>query len=58
MKVPGFKKPADEIIKSKAMIAGIGLVAFGGYMIYTGSQEFGYAMLLNGFGYLGIRDAQ
>ncbi len=58
MKIPGFKMPAGDIIVSKAMLAGLGLVAFGAYLIYAGSQEFGYAMLLNGLGYLGVRDAQ
>lgn len=57
MKIPGFQSSSKEIITSKAMLAGIGLVAFGAYLIYKGSQEFGYAMLLNGFGYLGVRDA-
>ncbi len=56
MKLPGFKTDLKEMIVSKAMLAGIGLVGFGAYLIYAGSQEFGYAMLLNGFGYLGIRD--
>ena len=56
MKLPGFKTDLGDMVLSKAMIAGMGLVGFGGYLIYAGSQEFGYAMLLNGFGYLGIRD--
>ena len=58
MKIPGFKMPIGDIIVSKGMLAGIALVGFGGYLIYSGSQDFGYMMLLNGFGYLGIRDAQ
>jgi hypothetical protein len=58
MKVLGFNTPAEKMVKSKAMLAGIGLVAFGGYLMYQGNNEFGYAMVLNGFGYLGIRDAQ
>ena len=52
-----IKMPVKDQIKSKAMIAGYGLVIFGGYLIYSGSQEFGYAMLLNGLGYIGVRDA-
>jgi len=58
MNIPGFKMPVGDIIVSKAMLAGLGLVGFGAYLIYAGSQEFGYAMLLNGLGYLGVRDAQ
>ena len=45
-------------VKSKGMWAGYGLVVFGAYLIYSGSQDFGYAMLLNGLGFLGIRDAK
>jgi len=56
MKIVGFKTELKDMVLSKAMLAGIGLVGFGAYLIYAGSQEFGYAMLLNGFGYLGIRD--
>jgi len=56
IKIPGFKTDAKGMVTSKAMLAGIGLVVFGSYLIYKGSQEFGYAMVLNGFGYLGIRD--
>jgi len=56
MKIPGFKTDLGDMVLSKAMLAGIGLVGFGAYLIYVGSQESGYAMLLNGFGYLGIRD--
>lgn len=58
MKVPGFKTDAKGIVTSKAMLAGIGLVAGGAYLIKEGNLEFGYAMVLNGFGYMGIRDAQ
>ena len=58
MNIPGFKTDAKGIVTSKAMWAGIGLVIFGGYLMYKGNQEFGYAMILNGFGYLGVRDAQ
>lgn len=57
MKVIGFNKDAKEIITSKAMLAGLGLVGLGVYLIYIGSQEFGLGVILNGFGYLGIRDA-
>jgi len=48
---------AKEQVKSKGMIAGYGLIVFGGYLIYSGSQDFGYAMILNGFGMIGIRDS-
>jgi hypothetical protein len=57
MKIPGFKTPAEEMATSKTMLAGFGLIGFGAYLIYSGSQEFGYAMLLNGFGYIGVKDA-
>ncbi len=57
MKIPFFQSTVKEIITSKAMLAGLGLVALGAYLIFKGSEQFGYAMLLNGFGYLGIRDA-
>lgn len=53
-----IKMPVNKQIKSKGMLAGYGLIAFGGYLIYTGSQEFGYAMLLNGLGLIGVRDAK
>jgi len=53
-----FNRPVNEVLKSKGMIAGLGLVGFGAYLIYKGNQDFGYAMLLNGLGILGIRDAQ
>lgn len=52
-----IKMPVKDQVKSKGMIAGYGLIAFGGYLIYSGSHDFGYAMLLNGFGMIGIRDA-
>lgn len=56
MNIPGFRTSAEDMATSKAMLAGIGLVGFGAYLVYNGSQEFGYAMLLNGLGYLGVRD--
>lgn len=58
MKVPFFKMTAKEIAKSKAMLSGIGLIILGGYMIKQGMTEFGYGVILNGFGYIGIRDAK
>ena len=56
MKVIGFKTELKDMVVSKGMIAGFGLIGFGAYLIYSGSQDFGYVMLLNGLGYLGIRD--
>ena len=56
MKIPGFKTDLGDMVISKGMIAGGGLVAFGVYLILKDSQDFGYAMLLNGFGLMGIRD--
>ncbi len=58
MKVPMFKMSAKEIATSKAMVAGFGLIGLGVYMITQGMQEFGYGVILNGFGYIGIRDAK
>lgn len=55
MKLPLFKTPLEKIILSKGMIAGIGLVALGIYVMQT-NTEFGYGILLNGMAVLGIRD--
>ena len=58
MKVPMFNLSGKEMAKSKAMLAGIGLIILGGYLIKQGNPELGYGIILNGFGYMGIRDAQ
>jgi len=58
MKIIGFKTDLGDMVISKGFIAGAGLVGFGIYLIVKDSQDFGYAMLLNGFGLMGIRDAQ
>lgn len=56
MNIPGFKMPVGDIIVSKAMIAGVGSVGFGVYLILKGSQDFGWGAVLYGFSVLGIRD--
>ena len=56
MKIPLFNTPLEKIVFSKGMVAGFGLVALGGYIMNTGNQEFGFAIILNGLGLLGIRD--
>ena len=58
MKLPGFKMPAEKIIVSKGMIAGLGLIGFGIYQIVEGSQDFGFGMMMAGFGFMGIRDSK
>lgn len=58
MNIPGFKMPAEKIVVSKGMLAGIGCIVFGGYLILKNHHEFGWAMCLYGFSVLGIRDAQ
>jgi len=55
MKLPLFNTPLEKIIVSKGMIAGIGLVVLGIYVMQSNS-EFGYGILLNGLAVLGIRD--
>ncbi len=57
MKIPMFNKTVGEMLQSKAMISGIGLVALGGYMISQGNNEFGIGIIMNGLGIMGIRDA-
>ncbi len=56
MKVLLFNTPIEKILISKGMIAGLGLLVLGGYIMSTGNQEFGFAIILNGLGLLGIRD--
>lgn len=58
MNIPFFKMSAADQAKSKAMIAGWGCIGFGTYLILTGSQDFGWGVILYGFSVLGIRDAQ
>ncbi len=55
MKIPLFNTPLEKIIVSKGMIAGIGLLALGVYVMQT-NPEFGYGIILNGLAILGIRD--
>ena len=57
MNIPFFKMTAEEQATSKGMLAGWGCVAFGGYLMLNGSQEFGWGAMLYGFSVLGIRDA-
>ena len=52
-----FKKTINEILQSKAMLAGIGLIGLGGYMISQGDNQFGFGIIMNGLGIMGIRDA-
>jgi len=56
MKIPLFNTPIEKMVISKGMIAGFGLIALGGYVMSGGNQEFGFAIILNGLGLLGIRD--
>jgi len=56
MKIPLFNTPIEKMVISKGMLAGFGLLILGGYIMSTGSQEFGFAIILNGLGLLGIRD--
>lgn len=55
MKIPLFNTPIEKIVFSKGMIAGFGLIALGGYIMTGGNQEFGFAIILNDLGLLGIR---
>ncbi len=55
MKIPLFNTPLEKIIISKGMIAGIGLIVLGIYVMRSNS-EFGYGIILNGLAVLGIRD--
>ena len=55
MKIPLFNTPLEKIVVSKGMLAGIGLLALGVYVMQT-NQEFGYGIILNGLAILGIRD--
>lgn len=55
MKLPLFNTPLEKIVVSKGMIAGMGLVVLGIYVMQT-SPEFGYGIILNGLAVLGIRD--
>lgn len=56
MKLPLFNTPIEKIVISKGMVAGFGLIALGGYVMNGGNLEFGFAIILNGLGLLGIRD--
>jgi len=58
MKIPMFKMSLSDQAKSKAMLSGWGLVCLGGYLIYTGKPEIGIGVIMNGYGYLGVRDAK
>lgn len=56
MNIPLFNMPIEKMVVSKGMVAGLGLLALGGYIMVNGNQEFGFAIILNGLGLLGIRD--
>lgn len=58
MKIPMFATPLEKQALSKAFIAGWGLVCLGGYFIYTDQVEIGLGVIMNGLGYLGVRDKQ
>lgn len=48
-----------ESLGSKAMLAGYGLVCLGGYMMFAlNMNEFGLGVIMNGLGYIGVRDAK
>lgn len=54
-----MKTEISKQIKSKGFMAGYFLIGFGVYMaIMEKNAEFGGAMIGNGLGILGIRDAQ
>lgn len=52
-----MKTPIKNQIKSKGMIAGWGMVAFGIYLIIDGKSNEGFQSIGLGFGIVGIRDA-
>jgi len=52
-----IKMPVKEQIKSKGMLAGYGLAAFGVYLIIENKSTEGFQSLGLGLGILGIRDA-
>ncbi len=49
--------PAEKILVSKGMLSGLGLIGFGAYLVVDGSQDFGFGMMMAGFGMMGIRDS-
>lgn len=54
-----MKTEITKQLKSKGFIAGYFLIGFGVYMaIVEKNTQFGGAMIGNGLGILGIRDAQ
>jgi len=52
-----MKTPIKKQIKSKGMIAGYGLILFGGYLVYTGKSNEGFQSMGIGLGIIGLRDA-
>ena len=59
MKLPLFKKPIEDQVTSKGMVAGWGLIGFGVYT-FIQTNDINQAMIPIGLGLgiLGIRDVQ
>lgn len=57
MKLPMFTMTMGKILKSKGMLAGLGLICLGGYLIKEGQAEIGIGVIMNGLGVMGVRDA-
>lgn len=54
-----IKTPIKEAIKSKGILAGVGLMVMGGYVIIMQKDVTGGLTILGvGLGILGIRDAK
>ncbi len=54
-----IKTPMNKAIKSKGMLAGIGLIGLGVYVVVAQSDVTGGMTVVGiGLGILGIRDAQ
>lgn len=53
-----MKMPMKSVIKSKGMLGGLFLCGVGLYLLSVDNQDLGMIAIGNGFGILGIRDAQ
>jgi len=57
MKVPMVKMKSSKILKSKAMVAGLGSIAYSIFLASNGEYSFSVQMFLFGLGIMGVRDA-
>lgn len=52
-----MKTPIKDQVKSKGMVAGWGLILFGGYLIFSEKSTEGFQSIGIGLGIIGVRDA-